>query len=195
MSSFGIPVREAEKHKVFVSFHHDDESYRNEFDRLFGHHFISVSVDQGDIDPDNDDEYIKRLIQQDNIVQSSVVFALYGANTFKRKHVDWEISAALSKKVGDHKGLIVILLPNFPMAPFDGYGNYDERVIYPYLHPRTAANLASGYADLYFWPGMYTNYQVTTVPVPNIIEHAFTKRDTHQHLIDCSHPQYKQNRL
>src|SRR5258708_2478151 len=106
------------KHKVFVSFHHDDDIYRHEFDRLFGAIFISVSVDPGDIDPDNEAEYTKHLIQQQNIVQCSVVFALYGANTYKRKHVDWEISAALSEKVGGHKGLVVMLLPTFPRAPY-----------------------------------------------------------------------------
>lgn len=196
MYDFAAPVREAEKHKVFVSFHHADEPYRNEFDRLFGHHFISVSVDQGDIDSDNDDEHIKRLIQQDNIVQSSVVFALYGANTHKRKHVDWEISAALSKKVGDHKGLVVMLLPEFPVAPYDNFGNYDPSLIYPYLHPRTAANLASGYADLYYWPGMYSDRPgVVLREIPDIIELAFTKRDSNEHLIDNSHPQYQQNRI
>jgi hypothetical protein len=66
------------KRKVFVSYHHQDECYRREFDRLFAEHFISASVDPGDINPDNQDEYVKRLIQEENIVQSSVVFALSG---------------------------------------------------------------------------------------------------------------------
>ncbi len=190
-----LPPLQPKKHKVFVSFHHDDEAYRNEFDQRFGEHFISVSVDQGDIDPDNEDEHIKRLIQQENIVQSSVVFALYGANTHKRKHVDWEISAGLSKKVGDHKGLVVMLLPTFPVAPYNAYNQYDPSVIYPYLHPRVAANLASGYADLYYWPGLFSNYPgVNQVLMPDIIENAFTKRETHEQLIDHSHPQYQQNR-
>jgi hypothetical protein len=162
---------------------------------MYGDHFISVSVDPGDIDSDNEDEYIKHLIQQDNIVQSSVVFALYGARTYGRKHVDWEISAALSQKVGGHKGFVVLLLPGFPQAPYDALNNYNPKVIYPYLHPRTAANLESGYADLYYWPGLFTNYHgLISTPFPNIIQQAFTKRDTHEHLIDNSEPQYKENR-
>jgi hypothetical protein len=191
----GFLPQTPEKRKVFVSFHHADEFYRNEFERLYGEHFISVSVDQGDIDPDNDDEYIKRLIQQENIVQSSVTFALYGANTHGRKHVDWEISAALSKKVGGHKGLVVMLVPGFPVAPYDALGNYNPSLIYPYLHPRTAANLATGYASLYYWPGLFVQYPgVISVQMPDIIQQAFTKRDTLEHLIDNSHPQYKENR-
>ena len=183
------------KHRVFVTFHHDDDFYRQEFDRLYGEHFISVSVDPGDIDPDNEAEYVKRIIQQENIVRSSVVFALYGANTYKRKHVDWEISAALSEKVGGHKGLVVMLLPTFPQPPFDALGRHDPTIIYPYLHPRTAANLKSGYADLYYWPGIYTQYLnlLTTFPIPTIIEKAFIKRDTYNYRIDNSEPQYKNN--
>ena len=190
---FGQP-QQAEKHKVFVSFHSDDQVYRDKFDELFGEHFISVSVDRGDIDPDNDDEYIKQIIQQENIAQSSVVFVLYGAKTHKRKHVDWEISGGLCGKVGGHKGLVVMLLPGFPQPPYNSLNQYDESLVYPYLHPRTVANLKSGYANLYYWPGLYTDYPgVQTFPMKNIIETAFEKRDSHDALIDNSHPQYKNN--
>lgn len=183
-----------DKHKVFVSFHHEDENYRNKFNELYGEHFISVSVDNGDIDPENSDEYTKRLIQEDNIVQASVVFVLYGANTYKRKHIDWEISAGLNEKVGGHKGLAVMLLPTFPIAPYNSMGQYDPSVIYPYLHPRTAENIKNGYADLYYWPGHLNNYPgVSEVPMEKIIEKAFNKRESHSHLIDNSHPQYQRN--
>lgn len=183
------------KHKVFVSFHHADQQYRNEFDQRFGEHFISQSVDYGDIEPQNTDETIKRLVQEDHIVHSSVVFVLYGAQTHERKHVDWEISAALSQKVGGHKGLAVMLLPGFPISPYNAMNQYEPSRIYPYLHPRTAANLANGYADLYYWPGMYAGLPgVQPVALPTIIETAFKKRDSHSHLIDNSHEQYKRNR-
>lgn len=194
MNNFSTQSGQPEKHKVFVSFHHADEFYRNKFDELYGEHFISVSVDNGDIDPENSDEYTKRLIQQDNIVQSSVVVALYGAKTHHRKHVDWEISAGLNGKVGGHKGLVIMLLPTFPAVPYDSNGNYDPSIIYPYLHPRTAENLKNGYADLYYWPGHLTNYPgVTSVPIKQIIETAFVKRDEKSDLIDNSHPQYQRN--
>lgn len=192
--NYSFASQQAEKHKIFVSFHSADEWYRNEFDRLFGEHFISMSVDRGDIDPENEDDYIKRMIQQEHIVQSSVVFALYGAETYKRKHVDWEVSGGLSGKVGGHKGLVVMLLPDFPQPPYDQNNNYDKSFIYPYLHPRTAANLQSDYADLYYWPGLYSQYPgVGTAPMKNIIETAFNKRDSHEHLIDNSQLQFEQN--
>lgn len=183
-----------QKRKIFVSFHHADQALRDEFDERFGEHFISMSVDDGDIDSGNSDDHIKRLIQEDHIVNSSVVVALYGAQTKNRKHVDWEIYGGLTGKVGGHKGLVVMLLPTFPVAPYDAFNNYNPALIYPYLHPRTAANLASGYADLYYWPGMYTDRPgVTSVPMNEILQTAAQKRETHDQLIDNSAPQYLRN--
>jgi len=86
-----------------------------------------------------------------------------------------------------------MLLPTFPVQPFDAYNNYDETCVYPYLHPRTAANLQSGYARLYFWPGMYSHPALSDFPMTNIIEDAVSKRDSHGHLISNAHPQYSRN--
>lgn len=178
------------KHKVFISFHHEDENHRNEFEDQFGHLFISKAVQDGDIDPDNSAEYTSKLINDDHISDSSVVIALYGAETRKRKHIDWEISAGLSKKVGGHSGLIVIILPTFPVSPFDAYGNYNEEFLYSHLHPRTAANLKSGYAKVYFWK---CNYNLPSADLDGVIHEAHNRRITHKDIIDNSHPQYSNN--
>ena len=185
-------TQEKDKHKVFISFHNKNEARKIDFENWFGEHFISKSVENGDIDPDNEDEYIKKLIQEDYISDSSVLIALYGANTHKRKHVDWEISAALSAKVGGHSGLVVLLLPDFPVSAFNELNQYDASRLYPYLHPRTADHIESGYTDVYFWPGMYPHLQ--EVQVPYLLQKAFDRRISHKHLIDNSRPQYKDNR-
>lgn len=180
------------KHKVFISFHHKDESFKNDFETWYDDHIISKSVQNGDIDPDNEDEYVKRLIQEDYLSDSSVLVALYGAETHARKHVDWEISAALSSKVGGHSGLVVMLLPSFPVAPFNYSGQFDAELLRPYLHERAMANIVSGYAKVYFWPGMYP--QLPSTPMPDVLHDAFSRRVSHKHLIDNSHSQYKNNR-
>ena len=147
--------QETEKHKVFTSFHNKDESYKIKFEEDYKEHFIGKSVQNGDIDPNNETEYTKRLIREDFISDSSIIVALYGNETKERKHVDWEISAGLSGNAGGCSGLIVILLPSFPVVPFDTNGNYKEELIYPHVHPRTAKNIKSGFATVYFWPTMY----------------------------------------
>ncbi|GIX40489.1 MAG: hypothetical protein KatS3mg129_0222 [Leptospiraceae bacterium] len=96
------------RHKVFINYYHkEDEYYRNRFEELFGHLFINRSVKPGDIDTDVSTEYIKRLIQEDYISDISVLVVLVGSKTYCRKHVDWEISAALMKKVGGYSGLFM----------------------------------------------------------------------------------------
>lgn len=185
-----FPFVPAQKHKAFISFHHNDEAHRNEFEEQFGEYFICKSVQDGDIDPDNSAEYTATLVADDFISDSSVVIALYGAETRKRKHVDWEISAGLNRKVGGHSGLVVIILPTFPIRPFDSLGNYKQEMLYPYLHPRTAANIQSGFAKVYFWK---CDYQLNEVNIGDIIHEAFERRVTHKELIDNSHPQYTNN--
>jgi hypothetical protein len=86
------------KRRVFVSYHHKDEAWRREWERLFSGLFINHSVKPGEIDDSNSAEYIKRLIQVDYVTHASAMVVLIGPRTYCRKHVDWEISAALNKK-------------------------------------------------------------------------------------------------
>jgi MTH538 TIR-like domain (DUF1863) len=133
------------RHKIFVSYYHyADQYYRDAFEKAFGHLFISKSVQPGDISTNLSTEYIKRLILEDYITDASVLVVLIGSKTLCRKHVDWEISAALNKKVGGYSGLIGILLPDVPLLP---NGNYHLNS----LPARLADNVQSGYASIYGW--------------------------------------------
>lgn len=72
------------KHKVFISFyHHDDERYKEKVEDYFGDRMISKSVQDGEYDPDDSDGYVKRLIREDKISDSSVLVVLCGPNTAK----------------------------------------------------------------------------------------------------------------
>lgn len=138
-------IQQGTKHKVFVSYYHkEDEVYRSEFERLYGNLFINKSVGEDDIDADNSDEYIKRLIQEEYITDVSVLVVLVGANTSRRMHVDWEISAALNKKVGGYSGLVGFCLP----TNSDYTRNKYDLSITP---GRLADNIVSGYAHYYNW--------------------------------------------
>lgn len=165
-----------EKHRVFISFYHkDDEKYRDEFEERFGHLFINKSVADGDIDSDNSDDYVKSLIQEEYISDASVVLVLCGPNTWKRKHVDWEISAGLSKKVGGYSGLVAMHLPTHPDYQNDKY-NPDN------IPPRLADNLKTKFASIRDWT---TDEDV----VKKMIQAAFDRR-TETDKIDNSREQY-----
>lgn len=76
-----------QKHKTFSSFyHHDDQCYKEYIDTFLSANIINKSVFGGEYDPDNSDEYIKRLIREDKISDSSVVIVLVEPNTKYRKH-------------------------------------------------------------------------------------------------------------
>lgn len=171
------------KHKVFISYyHHDDQQYRDYFEWKFGHLFISKSVQLGDIATDLSTEYIKRLIQEDYLSDSSVVIVLVGPNTKCRKHVDWEISAGLNSKVHGCSGLLGILLPTFPLTA--------EGTYYYYQIPgRLADNVASTFASVWTWDWLCASGQRIT----DAIEQAYQDRVAKQQLIDNSRMQLQRN--
>ena len=56
------------KHKTFISFHHhDDENYKKYIETKFANYIVNKSVEDGEYDSDNSDEYIKRLIREEKI--------------------------------------------------------------------------------------------------------------------------------
>lgn len=145
LNYLNYPLLQTSKHKVFISYHHaNDEYYKFLFEILFSNLFINKSVQPNDIDTDVSTEYIKRLIQQNYISDSSVVVVLVGPETYCRKHVDWEIAAGLMKKVGGYSGLLGIRLPTHPDY---GLKNYNEHNV----PLRLVRNIQSGYAYLYEW--------------------------------------------
>lgn len=169
------------KHKVFISFyHHDDQWYKNYIDTYLSNNIINKSVKLGEYDPDNSDEYIKRLIREDKISDSSVVVVLVGSNTKRRKHVDWEIYAGLRASINGNAGLVGIILPSVEKT-IDGKYYSDD------LPARLADNLDSKYATLYDWDYAIHHFD-------SIIEEAFQSRITKRNLINNSRPQMKYNR-
>ena len=165
------------KHKLFISYYHkDDEKYRNKFEELFGDLFINKSVELGDIDDDLSTDYIKRLIRENYISDTSVIVVLVGENTYCRKHVDWEISAGLL----NNAGLIGLALPSHSSYRKDRYSEDD-------VPKRLVDNIRSNYASFYDWTENQEN-------IINWIEKAFERRSTMEENKDNSRKQMKNNR-
>jgi len=176
------PVPESlSKRKAFISYYHkDDEEYREYFDKLFDDLVTSKSVNDGDINPDNSDEYTKMLIQSEYLHDTTILIVLVGAKTKCRKHVDWEISGALDYKVGDkHSALLGIILPSHPDF---GTGKYTPHLLPQRLHE----NVKSGYAVLIDWTEDRKKLQ-------DNIEKAISKRNIEDKIINRSIPQMTKN--
>lgn len=162
------------KHRLFISYYHEDEVYRNKFEEHFGELFINTSVEFGEIGSDLSTEYIKRVIREKHISNSSIIVVLVGPKTFCRKHVDWEIYAGLYS----NSGLLGLILPN--------HMDFNKSHWSPGMYPeRLEDNLRTGYARLYHWS---SNRQ----SMINHIEYAFNNRN--HNLLDNSRIQMKRNR-
>jgi MTH538 TIR-like domain (DUF1863) len=172
------------KRSVFVSYYHaDDQAYRNILETWFGHLFISKSVDPSNIMSDLSTEYIKHLIQDGYISDCTVLIVLISQHTRGRKHVDWEISAALNYKVGDgYAGLVGILLPTFQLLT-NGRYQYDD------IPDRLADNVKSGYATIYNWNVACASAETFL----NIIESSYNSRSLLSDKIDNSRLQMQRN--
>ncbi|MBK7585827.1 MAG: TIR domain-containing protein [Myxococcales bacterium] len=139
----------SDRHNVFVSYHHkNDESYRKIFELRFGNKFgvvIPGAVQIGDIDTGLQTETIRQLIRDEYLRDTSVTVVLIGAETWQRKHVDWEISSSIrDTKNNPRSGLLGLLLPTYP-APSPG--KYNPRTIPPRLHD----NIECGFAAIAQW--------------------------------------------
>lgn len=143
------------KRKVFISYHHrGDQRWFNEFTKLFAERyeiFYDNSLD-GRIRSD-DAEYVNRTIREEHIVGSSITIILCGAETWKRKYVDWEIHSTLHHK----HALLAIALPTATQE--------QGKIIVP---GRLHDNIQSGYAH---WLGSWvTDPQVLQTSIESAIQ-------------------------
>ncbi len=137
------------RHKVFVSYHHaNDQGYKEKFDRMFGEKFdilVNESVQDGDIDLNLKTETIRQKIRDEYLRDSTVTVVLIGKDTWKRKHVDWEIAASLrNTSFNPRSGLIGIILPSHSNYKKEDYDKYT-------MPPRLADNLDNGFAKIIDW--------------------------------------------
>lgn len=136
-----------DRHKVFVSFYHDDQRYKDLFVNMMGEYIVDHSVHDKDIRDDYlKTETIRQTIRDDFIADATVTVVLVGRCTWQRKHVDWEIGSSLrDTKKNSRCGLLGILLPNHPDYNME---TYHERLV----PPRLASNCGeNSYARIYDW--------------------------------------------
>lgn len=140
------------RHKVFVSYHHDnDQYYRNKFEEIctqFTNIMLSKSVQIGDINEYLPTETIRQKIRDEYLRDSTVTVVLIGQETWKRKHVDWEISSTLRDTMYNSRGgLLGIVLPSYYENKYLDQNKYDKYTI----PPRLSDNIDCGFSKIYNW--------------------------------------------
>jgi len=149
----------SKKHNVFISFHHEDQYYKKRFEELFSKIsdiLKSKAVMDNDIDESMSTDAIRGKIRDSFIRSATVTVVLVGQDTWKRKHVDWEISASIRKtKNNSRTGLIGILLPTHTDSLSEPLNSAREKETFEYekytIPPRLADNIDCGFAKLYDW--------------------------------------------
>jgi len=168
------------RRKTFVSYYHKgDQDYRTKFENLFEDIIVSKSVEEGDIDSDNSDGYIKQLIQKGFLRDTTVLVVLIGNKTKCRMHVDWEISGAISTRVGGVSGLLGLILPDHP-----DYGT--DKATHSLMPSRLSDNFKSGYALIRDWTD-------DRIKMQSYIEEAFNRKNEIYEDIDNSRIQMDEN--
>lgn len=157
------------KRKIFISYHHArDQTYVDNFINIYSQNFeIFTDRSLGEPIRSNDTEYINRKIREEYIVGSSCTIVFCGAETYKRKYVDWEIYSTLHHQ----KGLLGIGLPISQLNPI--------------LPTRLRENIQSTYA---LWGGTWTG----DLQLSNLIENAIS-RSAIKFLIKNSLPKMSRN--
>lgn len=141
-----------QRHNVFVSYHHqNDQYYREEFEKLFNNIYdvmVSKSVQIGDIDPNLPSERVRQIIRDKYLRDSTVTVVLIGSETWKRKHIDWEIAASIrNTQYNSRSGLLGIILPSYHSNYRIENGQYKKS----FIPPRLSDNIDCGFAKIYEW--------------------------------------------
>ena len=115
--------------------------------------WFSKSVQIGDIDPNLKTETLRQKIRDEYLRDSTVTVVLIGAETWKRKHVDWEIGASIRQtEYSPRSGLIGIILPAYPRLDQTKYDPYT-------IPPRLYDNIKCRFAEIYNWSEDLTDVQ------------------------------------
>ena len=140
-------------HKVFISHHHDNDQWYKEELATFGEQhqiFIDQSVDTGDISDDFNDEYIRELIRDKYLRDSTVTILLVGTETRRRKHVDWEIYSSMHDgSVNKKSGILVIMLPTTDYGSLHVSHGQSEKALYPDITSWTSVESRAEYERRY----------------------------------------------
>ena len=122
-------------HKVFISYHHDnDQQYKEHLVAINSRYkvFIDRSVDTGDISDDLDDQTIREKIRDEYLRDSSVTILIVGTETKNRKHIDWEIySSMIDGSVNKKSGILVVNLPSTGSENYTAAHESEKPNVYP----------------------------------------------------------------
>ncbi len=209
------------RHRVFISYYHKDDQYykdtlinMKEYDNEKMQYisiFDDYSVHEDEIDDTGmTDEQIRCEIRDNYIKNATVLILLCGSNTKRRKHIDWEIHAAMyDSETNPKMGILVINLPSISNeSKMLACGKDEENAMdpnikwvpaskdisdlrnsYPYMPDRILTNMAK--EDVTISVANWNNICNDKEAIKLLIDNAFKRRKTNQY--DHSTPLRRKN--
>lgn len=205
------------RHKVFISYYHkDDQQYKDYLINMqewnsqtcqYQSIFEDYSVHENEIDDTGlTSEQIRCIIRDEYIKDATVLILLCGQNTKRRKHIDWEIHAAMyNSDVNPQMGILVVNLPSInqsirassqaekPLLSDSGHWfaletRQDFELYYPYMPSRIIDNfMKEAPITVGEWSRIQNNSQILKL----LIDNAFNRRKDFAY--DHSAPLRRQN--
>lgn len=177
-----------DRHKVFISYcHKDEQSYKDQLIRMTRYNyekgivesiFDDYSVGDGDIDDTNmTDEQIRVEIRDKYIKNATVMILLCGQHTKERKHIDWEIHAAMyHSDANPQMGIIVINMPSIKQS-IRAMDDEEKRILAPFAFDWTHFNTREEYEKAYpYMPSRIIDNLVREIPI-TIVDWNVIKND------------------
>jgi hypothetical protein len=158
-------------HKIFISYHHGetsydgDKEYREKLERILVTSEIAInySVPYNSISSDLMTDTVRQKIRDEYLRDATVTLVLVGKDTWRRKHVDWEIGSSIrDTQLNPRAGLLGLILPTYPRIDSTKYNPNT-------IPPRLYDNIRCDYAKIYNWTDNPTYLQ-------NWIHDAFNMR-------------------
>ena len=148
------------RHQVFVSFHHADARWKTRLLKEYSSAFINTSVRDRAIDDRLPAEEIRKRIRDRFIRNATVTIVLIGNDTWRRKHVDWEMFSALRASPRNSRtGLMGIVLPDYRLPRHPRYPTPRRYSVPPRrqwsprnVPMRLVDNVVAAYASIRPWP-------------------------------------------
>lgn len=148
-------------HKIFISYHHGetpyegDKEYREKLERILATSGIAInhSVPYNAISSDLMTDTVRQKIRDEYLRDVTVTLVLVGKDTWRRKHVDWEIGSSIrDTQFNPRAGLLGLILPTYPRTDPTKYNPFT-------IPPRLYDNIRCEYAKIYNWTDNPTSLQ------------------------------------
>ena len=179
-------------HKVFVSYHHEnDQSYKEHLVDIGEQNNILIdqSVDTGDIADDLIDEYIREVIRDGYLRDSTVTIVLVGTETKGRKHVDWEIySSMYDGPINKKSGILVVELPEVSKGYMTAPHGEAEKELYTDVTSWTSVNSRAEYERRYpYMPARIIDNLLKDTALVSVVPWNRLDKDSLEHLIEAAY--------